>query len=142
MSNIHATTVALGHKGILLLGASGSGKSDLALRLIEQLGAVLVADDRTDVFVSGDKLIASCQAQLRGLLEVRGLGIVSMPSTPEVEICLAVELSDSLTEIERMPSPAQWEHEGVKVKKIRVFPFSPSVVYLIRLACDENRQAG
>ena len=49
MQNIHATSVCLNNKGILILGKSGSGKSDLALRLIEQAGALLIADDRTDL---------------------------------------------------------------------------------------------
>lgn len=138
MSNIHATTVALGNKGILLLGDSGRGKSDLALRLIKQMGAVLVADDRTDLSVQNRRLIASCPAPLQGLLEVRGLGIVKMPFIAAAEVCLAVELAGSPADIERMPAPEVWEHEGVGIKKIRVFPFFASAVYLIRLACDEN----
>ena len=55
---VHGTCVALGTKGVLLLGSSGSGKSDLALRLIHD-GATLVADDRVVLSVKGDKLAAS-----------------------------------------------------------------------------------
>lgn len=89
--NIHASCVAIGNKGVLLLGKSGAGKSDLALRLIDS-GAKLVADDRTILFVKNGALHARAPATIRGLLEIRGAGIVEMPVRGQVRLALAVML--------------------------------------------------
>jgi HPr kinase/phosphorylase len=78
---VHASCVALGQKGVLLLGISGSGKSDLALRLIHD-GWRLVADDRTVLTLEKGALKAAAPAAIRGLIEVRGLGIVHLPARP------------------------------------------------------------
>ena len=90
-ANIHASCVAIGRDGVLLLGKSGSGKSDLALRLIDQ-GAVLVADDRTILYVKKGMLYARGPRAIKGLVEVRGLGIVRFPTRASVRIALAVRL--------------------------------------------------
>ena len=89
--NIHASCVAIGRHGVLLLGRSGSGKSDLALRLIDQ-GAVLVADDRTILFVEKGLLYARAPSSIRGLIEVRGVGIVRFRVRAKVRVSLAVRL--------------------------------------------------
>jgi hypothetical protein len=90
-ANIHASCVAIGAQGVLLLGRSGSGKSDLALRLIED-GARLVADDRTILFISKGVLHARSPDSIKGLLEIRGVGIVTFPVRPRVKIALVVLL--------------------------------------------------
>ena len=82
--NIHASCVAIGTKGVLILGDSGAGKSDLALRLIDD-GARLVADDRTELYVSRDALYAQAPKSIAGLIEVRGLGIVALPFRKTVQ---------------------------------------------------------
>ena len=89
--NIHASCVAIDGKGILLLGASGAGKSDLALRLVDE-GARLVADDRCEIFLHGEKLCARAPASIAGLMELRGLGIVAMPFAKSAPLALAVRL--------------------------------------------------
>jgi serine kinase of HPr protein (carbohydrate metabolism regulator) len=99
--NVHASCVRLGRAGaalgaprdagVLLLGDSGAGKSDLALRLIV-LGAELVADDRVDLFVTRGRLKARAPRTIRGLIEIRGLGIVEIPYTEQVRVALAVQL--------------------------------------------------
>ena len=106
--NIHATCVRLGRAGaafgappdagVLLLGKSGAGKSDLALRLIA-LGATLVADDRPDLYVRRGKLYARPPARLAGLVEVRGIGIVKLPHAPRVCVTLVVELGWEATRL-------------------------------------------
>src|SRR5690606_32729552 len=83
MATIHATCVALGDTGILLRGRSGSGKSDLALRLIDG-GALLVADDRVALSLEGGRVIARPPAALAGYLEVRGVGPMPVPSITAV----------------------------------------------------------
>ena len=96
---LHATTVALGGRAVILAGRSGSGKSDLALRLLDR-GFILVSDDQTMVRKSGDRLIASAPPTIRGKLEVRGIGIVEVDHADDMPICLYVELAN---EIERLP---------------------------------------
>jgi hypothetical protein len=98
-ANIHASCVAIGTAGVLLLGKSGAGKSDLALRLIDE-GAVLVADDRTILFGRNGLLQARAPASIRGLLEIRGLGIVTLKSRANVKVSLVVRLGQ---EDERLP---------------------------------------
>jgi hypothetical protein len=97
-ANIHASCVAIGRHGVLILGNSGAGKSDLALRLIDQ-GAVLVADDRTVLFVDKGALHARAPASISGLLEVRGLGIVKLRVRKKVMISLAVRLGPEGTRL-------------------------------------------
>ena len=99
-ANIHASCVAIGRHGVLLLGPSGAGKSDLALRLIDE-GARLVADDRTILFVSKRALHAKAPASIKGLLEIRGLGIVELPARTTAKIALVVRLGK---EGARLPS--------------------------------------
>jgi hypothetical protein len=90
-ANVHASCVAIGKRGVLLTGKSGAGKSDLALRLIED-GARLVADDRTLLYVAGGLLRARAPQSIEGLLEIRGVGIVAFPPLAGVEIALVVRL--------------------------------------------------
>jgi hypothetical protein len=100
-ANIHASCVALGGKGVLLLGPSGAGKSDLALRLTDR-GATLVADDRTILFIAKGALHAKAPASIKGLLEIRGLGIVKRPVRGSIKIALVVRLG---REGARLPKP-------------------------------------
>ena len=100
-ANIHASCIAIGARGVLLLGPSGAGKSDLALRLIDE-GARLVADDRTILFVKNGVLHARAPASIKGLLEIRGVGIVEQPVRGSVKIALAVRLG---REGARLPHP-------------------------------------
>lgn len=74
METVHATTIAIDGAGVLLRGPSASGKSDLALRLIDD-GARLVADDRTVLALRDGIVEASAPPSIRGKIEVRGLGI-------------------------------------------------------------------
>jgi serine kinase of HPr protein (carbohydrate metabolism regulator) len=91
---------------VLLLGASGAGKSDLALRLIER-GALLVADDRTELFVRDGRLMGRAPTRLAGFLEIRGLGILQFPFAKEGRIVLAVML-DTIG-VQRLPEPETYQ---------------------------------
>jgi HPr kinase/phosphorylase len=129
--NIHATCVKLASgAGVLLTGASGSGKSDLALRLIDE-GAALVADDRCDLFVEGGALTARAPATLAGLVEIRGVGIITMPYENWATIALVVELV-SRAEIVRLPEPEQFTELGVSVRSVRLHAFDASTSAKIR----------
>ena len=103
--NIHASCVAIGNAGVLLLGPSGAGKSDLALRLIDG-GARLVADDRTILFAAKGALWAKAPASIRGLIEMRGVGIVKLPIRASVKIAIVVNLGK---DGERLPLHQSWK---------------------------------
>ena len=100
---LHASTVAIEGRAVLISGSSGAGKSDLALQLIDR-GFTLVADDQTIVQKRGTRLYASAPATIRGKLEIRGLGIVTMPVVEDVPVALVVELAN---EIQRMPDDSR-----------------------------------
>ena len=89
MIRVHGTTVALQGEGVLLRGPSGSGKSDLALRLIDA-GARLVADDQTELKRAADGLVARSPAAIAGRIEVRGVGILDVPTVASAPLRLVV----------------------------------------------------
>ena len=138
LANLHATVVVFQGKGILIQGPSGSGKSDLALRLIEA-GAVLVADDRCDVTVGASgEILASAPKKLKGLLEVRGLGLVKMPFEQATEVNLVVELASDSHQIERMPNPSHFSILERQLPSIKIWPFACSAIAIIKLALSDQ----
>jgi serine kinase of HPr protein (carbohydrate metabolism regulator) len=127
---IHATTIAIHGRAVVIEGPSGSGKSDLALRLIDR-GAMLVADDRTIVALEQGRLVARCPATIAGLIEVRGLGILAVPHLSEAPIALAVLCADSVA---RMPDPAIRLFDATSVPQVAVDPRAASAPILVELA--------
>ncbi|WP_417525953.1 HPr kinase/phosphorylase [Marinovum sp.] len=109
---LHASTVAFEGRGVLILGASGSGKSALALELMA-VGAGLVADDRTEVTVQAGQLIASCPPTISGRIEARFVGLLKAAPHPPVSLALAVDLDQ--TERDRLPPLRQREIAGVRL---------------------------
>lgn len=109
---LHASSVAREAEAVLLLGPPGSGKSDLALRLI-QGGWTLVADDQCVLRSVGEALRVEAPAALRGMLEVRGLGVFEgLPvAASDVVLRLAVRLVPPEA-VPRLPSPAVWRCTG------------------------------
>ncbi|HEV2748852.1 MAG TPA: HPr kinase/phosphatase C-terminal domain-containing protein [Allosphingosinicella sp.] len=95
---LHASCVAKGGRAMLISGASGSGKSDLALRLIDR-GAKLVSDDYTVVQRVEGRLLASAPKTIAGKMEVRGLGLVEMEPVRDVPVCLVIDLARGATRI-------------------------------------------
>lgn len=129
---IHATTVSIGGKGVLIRGAPGSGKSDLALRLMDG-GAKLVADDQTEVARRGKSLVASAPRAIAGKLEARGIGIIEVRAARQARLALAVDLVPPDT-VERLPEPEWVELLGVRLRLIRLAPFQASAAAKLRLA--------
>jgi len=121
--NIHATCVAIGNAGVLLLGKSGAGKSDLALRLIDG-GAVLVADDRVLLSARKGVLMGRAPDSIRGLIEIRGLGIVEMPVKNPVAIGLAVRLG---REGPRLPRPRHYDSPLPLTQKVPLIALDPRI---------------
>lgn len=134
---LHATCVAVEGVGVLLRGPSGSGKSDLALRLIDG-GAELVGDDQVLVKAKDGHLIASAHPNLSGLLEVRGLGILSIPHRPSVAVQLIIALGGQAPE--RLPEPQHEEIQGISLPLLSLNAFEASTSAKVRLAA--GRLAG
>ncbi|HXR86750.1 MAG TPA: HPr kinase/phosphatase C-terminal domain-containing protein [Stellaceae bacterium] len=132
MIRVHGTAIALGSEGILLRGPSGAGKSDFALRLIDQ-GARLVADDQTELRREGNTIIMSAPATIAGQMEVRGLGILAVPSVASAPLRLVLDLMPT-AEIERMPLPRDCHYLGCSIRAIAVAPFEASAPAKLRLA--------
>ena len=128
---IHASCVLLADGAVLLAGASGSGKSDLALRLIDR-GARLVSDDYTRLWRAGDRLLAAAPATIAGRIEVRGIGIVALATVAEAEVRLLVALD---TPVPRMPEPSLTRHlAGIALPVIALAAFEASAPLKVALA--------
>ena len=129
----HASTVAVDGRAVLITGPSGSGKSDLALRLLDR-GFTLVSDDQTIVRREGSKLIASAPPNIAGKLEIRGVGIVDMDTVKDVPLALVVQLT---SEIERLPDERRERPVlGVKLPLVSVDALTASAASKVALALD------
>lgn len=128
---VHATSIAINGQGVLLAGPSGSGKSDLALRLIDR-GAVLISDDYTLVKRIDGRLIATAPANIVGKIEVRGIGVVDLPYVAEAPVVLLIDLSDL---VERLPdAPTMRMIAGVDVPIVKLVPLEASAPIKAELA--------
>ena len=130
---IHASTVASDGRAVLIAGPSGSGKSDLALRLLDR-GFTLVSDDQTIVRRDGDRLVASAPPTIKGKLEIRGIGIVEMDTVDDVPVALFVELT---SEIMRLPDDRRERPVlGVNLPLVSVDALTASAASKVALALD------
>jgi serine kinase of HPr protein (carbohydrate metabolism regulator) len=130
---VHASTVATDGRAVVILGPSGSGKSDLALRLLDR-GFTLVSDDQTVVKKDGERLVASAPANIAGKLEIRGIGIVDMETVGNVPVALLVELT---SEIQRLPDESRERPLlGVKLPLISIDAMTASAPSKVALALD------
>jgi serine kinase of HPr protein (carbohydrate metabolism regulator) len=128
---VHATCVAIGGRGVLLLGVSGAGKSDLALRLIDR-GARLVSDDYTLVDVQDGRLSGRAPPAIAGMMEIRGVGLVEVESAGDVPIALLVDL-------DRLPERLPEEGErtlvaGVPIPVVGLAALEPSAPIKVEYA--------
>jgi HPr kinase/phosphorylase len=120
---IHATSVAIDGHGVLILGPSGSGKSDLALRLIDR-GAVLISDDYTIASAQDDRLILDAPENIEGVMEIRHLGLVETAFVSAVPARLAIQLAVAPL---RMPEAgSEISIAGVSVPLVALAGLEPS----------------
>jgi HPr kinase/phosphorylase len=146
-ASIHASAVLVGARAILIRGASGAGKSRLALELIQSARdgslpfARLVGDDRVHVEPAGGRLLVRPAEALAGLLEVRGIGIVRLPYEPNAVVGLVVDLD---SHVERLPAPVDAETvlEGVKLPRLAVAAGATALpTVLVRLTSSPHGNA-
>jgi len=127
---VHATTVAFDNHGVLITGPSGSGKSDLAVRLIDR-GAVLVADDQTRLYLENNMVMARAAKPLAGLMEVRGLGILKFPHAAHCPLACIMDLT---AEPARLPDQQAAEYLGHSFPVFRINAFENSAPCKVGLA--------
>lgn len=129
---MYGSVVVLDGWGVVLRGRSGSGKSDLALRLIDA-GAVLVADDQIQLALSEGLVYASAPAALAGLLEVRGVGVVPMPVRARAPLALIVNLV-TLEDVPRLPDAKMEKVLGLDLPVLDLFAFESSAPQKVKVA--------
>ncbi len=134
IKRLHATSVAMEDNGVAIFGDPGSGKSDLALRLIDS-GATLISDDIT-IFSKLEKNINLFGIEnTKGLLEVREVGIITVPYIEGIKLKLVVRLTDKL--IERIPKKNQINLLGLKFPKLEINGKNPSSVAKVKVKLNE-----
>jgi len=128
---IHATAVAIDGRAVLLRGASGAGKSDLALRLIDA-GARLVTDDQSELFRRDEAIFVRPPKRISGLIEVRGIGIVRIDAMAEAPVVLIVDLVAS-DQVERLPERRREPLFGLTLPVVALAPFEASTPAKLRV---------
>lgn len=141
---VHGTCIALGARAVLLRGPSGAGKSDLAFRLVREDASGetrLVADDQVVLREASSRLVASAPSVLAGLVELRGLGLVALPSIPEAPVALIADLVARVS----VPRIAEPRHEtilGIRLPVIALHAFDGTATAKLRLALETLPDAG
>ncbi|MFV0513281.1 MAG: HPr kinase/phosphorylase [Jhaorihella sp.] len=129
---VHASCVALDGRALLIAGASGSGKSALALALMG-LGAALVADDRVQLVCRNGRLLADAPPPIRGLIEARGVGLLPAHPAGLTPVVAVVDLDSE--ETERLPPPRQTVLLGVALpqfRKVGAAHFPPALIQYLK----------
>jgi serine kinase of HPr protein (carbohydrate metabolism regulator) len=129
---LHASCVAIGGRAVLIAGRSGSGKSELTLRLIDR-GHRLVSDDYTELAFLGDRFVARAPRTIAGKLEVRGIGLVEREAVAEAPVCLLVDLDRNP---ERLPEAERITIAGVELPRVAVAALEASAPIKVELALE------
>jgi len=139
-ATIHASAVLIGAKAALIRGPAGSGKSRLALALIEagRCGVIpfarLVADDRLYATAAHGRLLVRPAEKLAGLIEIRGLGLQRLPFEPIAVAGLVVDLAADDTE--RLPATASQSStiDGITLPRLAVAPGQDALTRVLAIA--------
>lgn len=137
-TNLHGTAVALGDRGVLIIGPSGAAKTGLALDLVLRaraagLFAAIVSDDQAFVLGAGGRVVMSAPEAIAGKAEIRGVGIVRLDHEPRAVLDLLVELVPR-DAAPRLPEPETVDLSGVSVRLIRLAEREPGAAVLAVLA--------
>ena len=137
LKRIHSTSVVIDDNGVLILGDSGSGKSDLALRLIDS-GATLISDDISICRKNLNNIYLYCPPEIKGLLEVREIGIITVPFVERIKLRLVVNLKSNNNE--RFPKDSCFRILGIKIPIINIEGKNSSAVAKIKVKLNEIRE--
>ena len=137
LKRIHSTSVVIDDNGVLILGDSGSGKSDLALRLIDN-GATLISDDISICRKNSNDIYLYCPPEIKGLLEVREIGIITVPFVERIKLRLVVNLKSNNNE--RFPKDSFFRILGIKIPIINIEGKNSSAVAKIKVKLNEIRE--
>lgn len=132
---VNATVIALNNHGILIAGGSETGKSDVAYRMIQTMGATLVADGEISLMVQGETLIATPPAMTAGHMHIHGVGTVKMPFEHSAPVRCCVHLSPSW-QVKKHPDPKCENFLGVDMPVLELNGFEPSAPLKIKLHLD------
>lgn len=135
---MHASFVLWRNKGILFRGKSGSGKSELALKFIENKNAVLVADDVVALKTRQNKLWGYAPENIRGLLEIRNVGISRYEFAAEAEVSLLVNLVQYKKNLERLPKNKTENILGVEIPAIDLYANDTTILEKIIVKLRDN----
>lgn len=138
LCTMHASFVLWRNKGILFRGKSGSGKSELALKFIENKGAVLVADDVVVFNMRQNRLIGEAPQNIKGLLEIRNVGISRYDFVNEAEVGLLVNLVSSKENLERLPKNKTENILGVEIPAIDLYAEDTTILEKIIVKLRDN----
>jgi HPr kinase/phosphorylase len=145
---LHGTCVSVNGEGVLILGEPGTGKSDLALRLIDEPGhgisggrmrSELVSDDQVIITRDQDRLFASSPPAIHGKLEIRGLGIVALATQPSVPLVLVAKLQ-AHSDIERLPDHGTYDILGLTLPLVEIDGTTASAPARLRAALHWLKQ--
>lgn len=131
----HASCVEFKGKGILILGDSGAGKSDLAIRLLDA-GGTLVSDDYVEVINENNQVIAKTAPNIGGMIEVRGIGLMNVDFLSETKLDLVLELVTPNL-IDRLPEDFYFEEGNAKIPFFKFDGFCSSAIAKINLIIDK-----
>ena len=134
---LHSTSVVLDDNGVLIIGDSGLGKSDLALRLIDE-GATLISDDITICKKKIDGIFLSSPIETKGLLEVREVGIITVPFVDRIRLKMVVKLTEK--NLNRMPKKNITKVLGVRFPLLVINGKSSSAVVKVKVKLNEIRE--
>ena len=134
LKRIHSSSIVIDDNGVLILGDSGSGKSDLALRLIDN-GATLISDDVSICKKNLNNIYLYCPPEIKGLLEVREIGIITVPFVERIKLKLVVNLKSKNNE--RFPEDIYFKILGIKIPLIHIDGKNSSAVAKIKVKLNE-----
>ena len=137
LKRMHSSSVVIDDNGVLILGDSGSGKSDLALRLIDN-GATLISDDISICRKNSNNIYLYCPPEIKGLLEVREIGIITVPFVERIKLRLVVNLKSKNNE--RFPKDNSFRILGIKIPIISIEGKNSSAVAKIKVKLNEIRE--
>ncbi len=137
LKRMHSSSVVIDDNGVLILGDSGSGKSDLALRLIDN-GATLISDDISICRKNLNNIYLYCPPEIKGLLEVREIGIITVPFVEKIKLQLVVNLKSKNSQ--RFPKDNSLKILGIKIPLINIDGKNSSAVAKIKVKLNEIRE--